>query len=660
MRRTPLVFFLLLLSLLPSVSMAAEQKDKATLNLEDVDIRTLIDTVSAQTGKNFVIDPRVQGKVTVISASPMNQEDLYEVFLSILQVHGFTAVNNDKIIKIVPLALAKQAPSPKKHPIGEEVVTHVIPLMHMRAAELVPVIKPMIAQSGYVSAFPSANILVISDHAANLERVRILIESMDKPVTQSIGIIHLRHATASDIIQTVNPLLQQFQKTLPPAEQIVMTADERTNSVLMSGGQSYVLKLREIIHQLDSPAQANGNTRVYYLKFAKAEDLVPILQGAVGDSKNRKGTDSKNEISIQADAANNALVITGPVTIQQSIKSIIKRLDIRRKQILVEAIIAEVDNDLSTELGIQFAASGLSNNDKAGPVGLSNIGTPNLVSLAQSAMGGQADLNLGPGFFLGGGRLSGNQGWLVLLKALQGDAATNILSTPNLVALDNEEAEIVVAKNVPFITGSYTSTGSGQGVTNPFQTVERKDIGLTLKVKPQINEGNSIKLEIEQEASDIAASSASTTDITTNKRSLKTSVLVNDGQILVLGGLIQDTYTNSQQKLPVVGDIPVLGNLLSSESVSKVKRNLMIFIRPTVMANQKRSDHFTQQRYQDLRQLQMQNRDKHARLVGEKANLFPPLQQVVGPQPLPPEDNKPAPIEKAKPQWRNTFLDEFH
>ncbi|MGV6858519.1 MAG: type II secretion system secretin GspD [bacterium] len=620
-------------------SPAISAEGNATLNLKDADIRVLIDTVSAITGKNFIIDPRVKAKVTVVSSQPMEAEELYQVFLSILQVHGFAAVQTGDVTKIVPDVSAKQGPVPivtRNNPgWGDQVVTRVVQVNNVPAAQLVPILRPLIPQQGQLAAYQPSNILLISDRAGNINRLVKIIQKIDRPDQSDIEIIALKNAPASQVARTLSTLQQKNAKGAPVLGQPVITADDRTNSILISGDKSSRLRLRGIIAHLDTPLESGGNTQVVFLKYAKADELAPILSG-ISKSKtktNKPGVKkaaansalAERPVDIQADVANNALVITGPPAAQEELRQVIAQLDIRRAQVLLEAIIAEVSEDLATELGLQWAVDGGTGDGNA-PVGLSNFGdsSSSILSLATNPT------SVGQGLTLGVANLvKGTTNFAVLLRALKGDAATNILSTPTLMTLDNVQAEIKVGKNVPFITGQYTNTGSTNGSTNPFQTIERKDIGLTLRVKPQINEGDAVKLEIEQESSSLAASSAGAADLITNTRSIKTSVMAIDGQVIILGGLVDDQFTDSQQKVPGLGDIPLLGNLFKYNTTKKSKQSLMVFIRPVILRDPALTNAYTQAKYSYLKARQLEANIADRGLIKDSAAVLPDLDALI-------------------------------
>ena len=594
-----------------------------TLNLKDADIRALISTVSKFTGKNFIIDPRVKAKVTVVSSNTMSRDEVYEVFLSVLQVHGFAAVPTGTIIKIIPIVNAKQAPLPiytgQSRTTGDELITKIIRLDHVPAAQLVPILRPLVPQQGHLAAYNPTNTLIITDHAGNIQRLLKIIAGVDQAENDELEIIPLEHASAPEIVRIVNSLYPNDPKD---AKKITLAADERTNSILMSGDRTVRLKVRTTILHLDTAIEDGGNTHVVYLKYAKAENLVPILSGLQSESKsgssvkNRRAapaaaaarrnatTTSLSEAIILSDEETNALIITADPNTLRSLKAVIRQLDIRRAQVMIEAIIAEITTTKDRELGVGMAVDGTQSTGDNIPIGVSNFGgLGSALALAAGQTTGAESVPLGL-TLAGGGTAKGGTRYAILLRALQSDVSTNILSTPNIVTLDNEEAEIIVGQNVPFITGSFTSTG--ESATNPFQTIERQDVGLTLKVTPQINDGDTIKLDLEQETSSVIPGSE-VTGITTRKRSIKTSVLVDDGGILVLGGLMEESQSETESKVPILGDIPLLGKLFQSSTSSKVKQNLMVFLRPSILRDSKSSSYITNEKYNLLRSLQIRS-----------------------------------------------------
>ena len=606
-----------------------------TLNLKDADLQSFIETVAEITGKNFVVDPRVKAKVTVISARPMDRQEIYEVFLSVLQVHGFATVEVGEVIKILPDVNAKQGPgnviSHSSGAKGDELVTRVIEVKNVAAAQLVPILRPLVPQQGHLAAYPGSNMLVVSDRGANISRLEKIIKRIDQPDAQEIEVIALQHASASEVVQILNSLRTASGQAGQTPGAPTLAADERTNSILLSGDSTAKVRIRGLIAHLDTPIEGTGNTRVVYLHYADAEEIAPILQGvsefeATESGGTAPGNTGRDDINIQADATNNALIITAPPAQFDSLRRVISQLDVRRAQVLVEAVIAEVSNDLTKELGVEgFLLP--SSDDPSGPAAAS-INTGNILSLLTDGVSSGASL-AGQGLSVGGADLDGNTQWGILLRALEGDASTNILSTPTLVTLDNEEAEIVVAQNVPFVTGQFTNTGSGtDSAVNPFQTIERQDVGLTLRITPQINEGDSVRLKIETESSSISSSSVAS-DLITNERRISTSVMVDDTEILVLGGLTQDDYRDTVTKTPLLGDIPLFGNLFKSTSTTKTVQNLMVFIHPVILRDSASSVLATESKYDYLRARQLEANIEERGLIKNNQTRFPELNGLV-------------------------------
>ena len=598
-----------------------------TLNLKDADIQSFIETVAEITGKNFVVDPRVKAKVTVVSARPMNRTEIYQVFLSVLQVHGFATVEVGEVIKILPDVNAKQGAgnviTNKSGIKGDELVTRVIEIKHVAAAQMVPILRPLVPQQGHLAAYPGSNVLVVSDRAANISRLEKIIGKIDRPDAQEIEVIPLQHASANEVVQIINSLRSasgQAAAQTPGAP--VLAADERTNSILLSGDSTSRVRIRGLIAHLDTPIEGAGNTRVVFLRYAKAEDITPILLGITEFESTEGGTATagREDVDIQADESNNALIITAPPAKFESLRRVISQLDIRRAQVLIDSIIAEVGQNLSKELGAEAFVLP-SEDDPDGPA-IATINTRALLDVLSDP------LNVGAGLSLGATDQSGDTQWGVLLRALESDAATNILQTPSLVTLDNEEAEIVVAENVPFITGQFTNTGATEGAVNPFQTIERQDVGLVLRFTPQINEGNSVKLDIEQEISNVSESDVAS-DIITQERRIQTSVLVDDRKILVLGGLTRDEGRDSVTKTPLLGDIPLLGNLFRSTQTSKVKADLMIFIRPVILRDTNSATLATGSKYNYLKTRQLDSQLEDRGLIKDNFQPIPDLNDLV-------------------------------
>ncbi|MCW8919205.1 MAG: type II secretion system secretin GspD [Gammaproteobacteria bacterium] len=614
--------------------------ESMTLNLKDADINTVIATVSEMTGRNFIVDPRVKGKVTVVSSLPMEAEDIYQVFLAILNVHGFAAVPGKNVIKIVPEVNAKQDAIPtvsgRSAVEDGQFVTRVIAVNNVAAAQLVPILRPLLPQEAHLAAYAPTNALIASATAANIERIAELVSRIDLSSETEAELIALQHASASEVERILNSLQQGAAgkgAAAIPGEEIKIIADSRTNSVILSGDKSKRHHLKKIIKELDTPLQTSGNTRVIYLRYAKAADLVTVL-GGVGKEiieektagGQAKGAAGAARLNIQADEATNALVINAPPDVIRDLEAVIRQLDVRRAQVMVQAVIAEVGADKAMELGVLWGFDGSSENNPVGLIDFNNT----LVDSYQAAAGLATPPSLNGLTVAAGDFTGGAFNFAGLLRALGGNSNNNILSTPSLMTLDNQEAEIVVGQTVPFITGSYTSTGGSTTPTNPFQTIQREDVGLSLKIKPQINEGNAIRMEITQEVSSISGSTASSFDLITNKRSVKTTVMVDDGQVVVLGGLIEDQLVESEQKVPLLGDIPLLGWLFRYQSNKKMKKDLMVFIHPRIMRDQQQSSQLSSEKYNYMRALQLNIREDGLRLMADESSpLLPEMEEFL-------------------------------
>ena len=650
----------IILLLLVATNKAAFAEGAAQLNLADTDIRTLIGVVSKLTGKNFIIDPRVKGgNVSVITNRELSEDELYDTFLSVLQVHGYAVIETGNITKVVPANIAKQEThpiidDPKTQP-SERLVTRLVPIHNVGSLSIVSALRPL-SRNVQIQHHAESNSVVMSGRAADLERLAAIIKRMDRSNEKHITVIPIKYADAKKIVQTIEGLSKSGKSGL--GGKIVragdkISADERTNSLLVSGDLSTRQRIQEIVKKLDVPRKVEGRTKVVYLRYAKATDLVNVLQGlsktsviANKDGKaktaQRQGSSSggsTSNVDIQADDASNSLIITADADVLKNLQRVIKKLDVRRAQVMIETIVAEVSTNLSATLGVQFGFNGTGQNgDKSGPIlgsTFAGAGGNNLGTLL--ATGGTS---LAPGAVLGiGGTIRGRE-FVGLLDALASDGATNILSTPTLVTMDNEEAEIVVGQNVPLITGSFSSTGTNGGAsgTNPFQTIQRQDVGLTLRVTPQINEGTSIRLAIFQEVSSLAASNASASDLITNKRSITTNVMVEDGEVLVLGGLIEDTFRDTQEKVPVLGNLPVVGGLFRHDQTTKEKQNLMVFIHPVILRDHLTSSAYTHEKYSKIQRRQKSSNILRKGTLQHRADAFPNLKEVVT-KPVKPKAN---------------------
>ncbi|MDP8983927.1 MAG: type II secretion system secretin GspD [Pseudomonadota bacterium] len=663
---------LALLLVMPSFQAVAQSRpavsrphDGATItpNYKDADLTQIIQAVAEVTGKNFIVDPRVNAKVTMLSATPMSPEAFYEAFLAVLQVYGYVAVPAGKVIKIIPNTDARQLPSidlpSSVSSTSDEIVTQIITMKNVSAAQLVPLLRPLIPQQGHLAAYPGGNMLIISDRASNVSRIMKIIQRMDESGDEPVEVIQLHNASATEMVRTINQL-SQGQGAEGAGTPVKIVADERTNSILISGEKSLRLKSKALILSLDTPLQAGGDTQVRYLRYADAEKIADKLKGQASASAKAQagpqtgaapaaggGANIDASVTIWADVATNALIMTGPPKIMKSLMAVIDKLDIRRAQVQVEAIIVEVDVNKSANIGVQWILDGGSSYG----YGVSNLpgsGTSivNLAVAAASAASGSSTSSIssstvgtGATLALGTYNSSTGQGFAALIQALRSDGSSNIISTPSLITMNNEEAEVKVTQEIPLITGSYSnSTTSTSGTTTPFTTIQREEVGTILKVTPHINEGNSVQLKIEQEDSSPGAKLTDSADISTNKRSIKTTVLIEDGGIVVLGGLMSDTVTQSEDRIPGLGAIPLVGNLFKSRSGSRQKKNLLVFIRPKILRDADATESVSEAQYDATRVNQKGlTKGKIPLLPGEKQPVIPaiPPKSALPPPPPP-------------------------
>lgn len=636
--RTLLPAALLALSLLQPMPSFAEEK--VTLNFVNADIETVTKAVAQITGKNFILDPRVKGTVNVVSSRPVPQSLAYHFLLSALRMQGFAAIESKGLVRIVPEADAKTHAGPtQKGPSGDQLITRVFQLRHESANVMVPILRPLVAPNNPVTANPSNNTIVISDYADNLARLDKIIAALDTSFGEEPQIIPIQHASAIDLANTITKLYTT-DGAIDPLQRVNIMADTRTNALIVRTDHPGRLShIRALIASLDQPSTTAGNIHVVYLKNAEAVKVAQTLRAIVsGDnsalnsntpglapltptsssastpgnttsSSTSSSTTSNNTANstptgqgggfIQADATNNALIITAPEAIYNNLRRVIDMLDKRRAQVLVEALIVELTSDRASELGVQWLAGGSTASKNTSVIANTNFGTGGksitgiIEGLAKSKQTGT--LGLAPGLNLG--IFSNPAGMGMLVRALENDANANILSTPNLLTLDNEEAKIVIGSNVPFISGQYAATGNSVTAT-PFQTYDRKDVGLTLKIKPQISEGGLVRLQIYQEASSVQDNTLSNAaGPSTNKRSIETAVVVDDGATIVIGGLIQDNFGMGEDKIPLLGDLPVIGNFFRYETRKRAKTNLMVFLRPQIIRDAAGYRKLTDDRY---------------------------------------------------------------
>ena len=646
-----------------TVASSAEFKrgQAVTLNFANAEIDAVARAMATLTGRQVVVDPRVKGTMSLNTERAVSPAVAYNLFLATLRLQGFTVVESAGLDKVVPEADAKLQSSAVSagaaSASNNQIVTQIFRLNFENANNLVPVLRPLISPNNTINVNPGNNALVITDYADNLQRLARIIAATDVSSATDVEIIKLQHAIATDLAPLVLRLIESGSSTgAAPGQgqadttfKTTLVAEPRSNSlILRAANPARVAQVKSLVEKLDTASTqsggASGNIYVVYLKNADATKLAATLRAAMaGDARNStllatssstapvtSSTTGLNASTtggqIQADTATNSLIITAPEPQYRQLRAVIDKLDARRAQVFVESLIAEVNADQAAKFGIQWQNGlGNSGNGTVGVIG-TNFGTGgnNIINLATQGASGTltppTGLNLGAANLVNGVYVLG-----FLANFLESTGAGNILSTPNLLTLDNEEAKIVIGQNVPFVTGQYANTAaSAGGVVNPFQTIERKDVGLTLKVKPQISESGTVKLAIFQEVSSVQASSInSSTGLITNKRSIETNVLVDDGSIVVLGGLLQDEYAGNQDKVPGLSDIPFFGALFKSESRSRKKTNLMVFLRPVVVRNAADSDALSQGRYDLMRghQTNTQPRPSSTMPINESAVL---------------------------------------
>ena len=577
--------------ILPLQAQQAQQAEQEllTINMRDADIGAVIQWIAEQTNKKIVVDPRVKGKVTVLANQAMNAEQAYQVFLTTLDVYGYAASESGGILRIYPAALNKNAPRDLIANFdqlgGGEQIIYIFQARQVSAIKLVELLKPLLPATGHIAAYPESNSLIIADESANVKRLVTMVKHIDQTGDFDIEVIKLNHADARNVVGLV---LSLTQSAASPSFSI--TSDERSNSLLMTGDPATRNRVSQLIKQLDKPITDSGNTRVVYLHYLDAAELLPILRGmATAMAEDNKNAEANSSISIEASESSNALIMTAPPYILEMMADVIAQVDIRRAQVLVEAIIVEVSKDFSQTLGVEWNTS-LNRDDGVEAItnfGLKSADEDGVLSLIGSG------LNLG---FYRNGSLR------ALVQAVANENDANILSTPSIMTLDNQEAEILVGSNVPLISGQ--STGSSSSTNDPFTTIEREDIGLSLKITPQINSGDAITLDVLQEIETISETSANTNDIVTNKRSIKTKVIVEDDNILVLGGLISDDVQQIVSKVPILGDMPLLGALFRTTTDKVIKKNLMVFIHPVILDSDEVAIELSQKNYNLMQDLQ--------------------------------------------------------
>jgi general secretion pathway protein D len=648
----------------------ANSNQRITPNFKDADITQIAEAVAAATGKNFILDPRVRAQVTMLSATPMSPDAFYEAFLSILQVHGFVAIPDGKVIKIIPDANARQYPSndlpDKVSATSDEIVTQVIAVKNVNAAQLVPILRPLIPQYGHLAAYPASNILIISDRANNVNRLMRIIMRIDQVGDSNVEIIPLQNASATEVVRVINSLYQQQAQNEGAGSAFKLVADEHSNSVLLSGEKDTRLRIGVLIAHLDTPMQYGGETQVRYLQNADAEKIAAKLKeqitgvsssstaGAPGAGQTPQAQAERGTI-IWADPATNALVITATPKVMRNLMAVIDKLDIRRAQVLVEAIICDVDLSKSASLGVNWAFYGQGTNVPAAAFNSPVNGTDiaDIVELIASPTTALASGTSVPtGGLFGVGRVgSSGLNFGAIVSAIRSDTNSNIVATPSAVTTDNQEATLKVATEVPFLTGQFTSTGASSSSVSPFQTIQREEVGTILKITPQINEGGAaVMLKIDLESSSVVPKDAGpqgAVDLTTNKRTVSTRVLIEDGGIVVLGGLTSADYSRQETRVPGLGAIPLIGQLFKTRSGSADRTDLMVFIRPKILRTDEQSEIETNNKYQYIREEQ--------RKVTSEREYLPILPFVKQPElppmaPSPQSSSAPAPTSPQEKQ----------
>ena len=604
----------LLLLAMPLSPVAGNQGQTWTINLKDADLGEFITQVSRISGRNFVVDPRVKGRVTVISSAALDADGVYELFQSVLRVHGFAAVPAGDVVRIVQQTLAKQSASGQDFDPtsdGELMVTRVIPATNVESSELVKILRPLIPQYSHVASVDQPNVVILSDHAENIRRMEAIIREIDVAQDESVAVVALKEAWVENMVELLETLApNQIGRNARGPQAVQVVANARNNSLVLRGKPAAIEELRGLIRRLDQPATVMGSTQVFRLSHGSAEQLAVILADILSDQNGGNG--SQVRTSIKADTSLNALIVRADPSTMVEVSAILDQLDVRRTQVLIEAAIVEVSISGRQSRGVDLAAVDRDGNTI--PLFVSPLGQA-LQGLLGPAFGSGDDLDLLAGAAeltsptLAVARLSSGVSFAAILQAIGTHSDSDLLSTPSILTLDNEEATIVVGQSVPFRTGSFTTTGTG--AQNPFTTIQREDVGITLRVIPHIHDGDAVRLEVEQEVSSVEPAAQvgdqSFSDIVTNKRTIRTTILADDGQTIVLGGLIQDDVQESGRKVPFLGDLPLAGKLFRSSSTERTKRNLLVFLRPTILRTKDDVAAVGERKYRSVWEVQSRN-----------------------------------------------------
>jgi len=605
------------LGLLPTAGLAQEQTWK--INIKNADLSEFVIQVAEITGKTFVVDPRIKGNVTVISNTPMDKEAVYALFLSVLRVHNWTAVPSGGVIRIQQNATAKQSPGVAgalNQLPPEELVTRVVAAQNVESAELVKILRPLIPQYGHIAAVPEPNVVIISDHADNILRLEKLVEQIDVSDEDEVVMVPLKDAWVGSVVAMLERVApEQLGRNAAGPQRIQIIANERNNSLVLRGKPRPVAEILKLIEKLDQPATATGATQVIYLKYADATKIAEILESMIQDVGSAGGEEApQNRTTIKADESLNAIVIRADPGIMRDITDILDKLDVRRTQVLVEAAIVEVSITDASSIGVEFAAADAS----GGTVPIISTSLDGIISsLIGDLVGEDGEIDVLSGLAsinsptLAAAKINADGvSFGAVVRALATNSNANLLSTPSILTLDNQEAKIVVGNEVPFRTGSFTTTGDGSD--NPFTTVQREDVGLQLTVTPHVHEGSSVRLEVSQEVTNVVDAPVGNegfSDVVTSKRLIETVILADDRQTIVLGGLIQDDITDNTKKVPFFGSIPGVGRLFRSDSKSRTKRNLLVFLRPTIIRDKEEANTETQRKYSDVWEVEIYSED---------------------------------------------------
>lgn len=614
------------------------QQPAWTLNFKDSDIQEVIKFIADVTGKTIVIDPRVKGRVKVISKEPLNEREMFDLFRTVLELHDFTAIEVNNVIRVIPLKDARNSPLPVvKRPAADEgYVTEVIQLKNIAAVKVLPVLRPLVPQHSHLAAYDPSNAIVVSDTAANIIRLREVIDRIDTAALPETEVVPLKYAESEEMVATLQKLERSSKNTSAPSNQLQMVADKRNNAVILSGEDLQRVRMKQLIKRLDKPQSHSGNVRVIYLEYADAKKVAEALTKIVQNmAKLTPGGDSKSQqrsATVEADEDTNALLITASGDVLNSLLTVVERLDIRRAQILVEAIIVELTVTDNDQIGLDWLFTdgsqgtfGGSNNGGGGVASIgsgllgggSSTGTDGSSSLSDAALGiaqslaGLSGQTFGIAGSIGDSDDGTSGNFLAVLRALEDNNKANILSTPSLMTMDNHEATITVGQNVPFVTGSFSNSGGGTAVNNPFTTIQREDVGITLTVTPQVNEGDKVLLDIVQEVSGLTGeSSNNAADVITNQRKIETRIMAEDGQTVVLGGLLQEETDGTDRRVPFLGHIPIIGNLFKSKTSKYGKTNLMVFLRAKIIRDEKTMNDATAEKYRFIREQQQKVREE--------------------------------------------------